>query len=300
MRVTLAQLETFFWVARLGSTQATGRQLNLAQPTISLRLRDLETALGLRLFDRVGRGLKLTHEGGELLERASAILNEVTRIGELSGGADGLRAVVRVGVPETLALVCLPSLLRTLQAEHPALRLELVVATSTDLEAQLLRHELDLAFLVDPTSDPRLRLTLLGMQETGWFAAPGFGLSSPVRPQDLHHLPIVSNPHPSTMHEHIGEWFRSAGLELPRLSFCNSLSVIAHLVRQGVFVGSLPRKMVEADLEAGAIRHLASRPPVPGARIYGGHRLAESSPAILAILRATRQVVEQIDFLRPV
>ncbi len=299
MRVTLAQFETFFWVARLGSTQAAARQLNLAQPTISLRLRDLETALDVRLFDRVGRGLTLTHDGGVLLERVSAILNEVTRIGELSGAADGLPAVVRVGVPETFALVCLPALLRHLQAEHPALRLEFVIATSTILEAQLLRHELDISFLVDATSDPRLRLTLLGLQETGWCAAPGFGLTSPVRPADLQHLPIVSNPHPSAMHKYIGEWFRAGGLEPPRLSSCNSLSVIAHLVRQGVFVGFLPRNMLEADFAAGTIRKLESRPPVPGVRIYGGHLQAESSPAILAILRAARQVVEELRFLRP-
>ncbi len=300
MRVTLAQFETFFWVARLGSTQAAARQLNLAQPTISLRLRDLEEALGVRLFDRVGRGLKLTHEGGELLERVGTILNEVTRIGELSGAADTMPAVVRVGVPETFALVCLPALLQNMQAEHPALRLEFVIATSTALEAQLLQRELDISFLVDATSDPRLRLTLLGSQESGWCAAPSFGLSSPVRPSDLQHVPIVSNPHPSAMHKYIGEWFRSGGLEPPRLNSCNSLSVIAHLVRQGVFVGFLPRKMLEPDFEAGTIQKLASRPPVPGVRIYGGHRVAESSPAILAILRAARQVVEQFRFLQPV
>ncbi|MEZ5862707.1 MAG: LysR family transcriptional regulator [Geminicoccaceae bacterium] len=298
--MTLAQIETIFWVARLGSTQATARQLNLAQPTISLRLRDLETALDVRLFDRVGRGLTLTHEGGVLLERVSAILNEVTRIGELSGAADYLSAVVRVGLPETFALVCLPALVRNLQAEHPALRMEFFISTSTILEARLLRHELDISFLVDPTSDPRLRLTLLGLQETCWCAAPSFGLSSPVRPADLQHLPIISNAHPSAMHKYIGEWFRSGGLEPPRLNSCNSLSVMCHLVRQGIFVGFLPRKMLEAEFKAGTIQNLASRPPVPGVRIYGGHLQTESSPAVLAILREARRVVEQFDFLRPV
>jgi len=300
MRVTLAQLESFFWVARLGSTQAAARQLNLSQPTISLRLRDLEAALGLQLFERVGRGLRLRHEGSEVLERAGAILTEMTRIGELSGGIDPLRAVVRVGVPETFALVCLPSLTQHLQQDHPSLRLEIVVATSAHLEDQLLERQLDLAFLVNPTSDPRLRLLPLGAQETTWLAAPSFGLSPPIRPQDLHALPIVSNPHPSPMHHQINEWFRSAGLEPPRLSFCNSLTVITHLVEQGVFVGFLPRKMAEHQIQSGTIQILTSRPPAIRARIYGGHRLADGGPAINAILDAARQVVGRVDYLEPI
>ena len=300
MRVTLAQLESFFWIARLGSTQAAARQLRLAQPTISLRLRDLELALGVKLFARLGRGLRLTDEGSTLLERAAAILGEMSKIAELGGATDPLRGVVRVGVTETFALVCLPRLMQALQREHPLLRMEIVVATSAHLEDQLLGRELDLAFIVNPTSDPRLRRLPLGVQETTWLAAPSFGLSPPVRPQDMHHLPIISNPHPSPMHSQIVEWFRSTEIEPPRLSFCNSLSVIAHLVEQGVFVGFLPRKLVETQIENGAIQELASNPAPVSARIYAGYRLAEGSPAIRAILVASRRVVDQIDFLKPI
>lgn len=299
MRLTLAQLESFFWVARLGSTQAAARQLRLAQPTISLRLRDLELALGVKLFDRLGRGLRLTDEGSTLLERAAAVLNEMSKIAELGGATDPLQGVVRVGVTETFALVCLPPLMQALQREHPLLRMEIVIATSAHLEDQLLGREIDLAFMVNPTSGPRLRLLPLGVQETTWLAAPSFGLSSPVRPQDMHNLPIISNPHPSPMHTQIAEWFRSTGMEPPRLSFCNSLTVIAHLVEQGVFVGFLPRKLVEAQIAKGAIQALASHPAPISARIYAGYRLAEGSPVLKAILLASRHVVDQIDFLEP-
>jgi DNA-binding transcriptional LysR family regulator len=299
MRVTLAQLESFFWIARLGSTQAAARQLRLAQPTISLRLRDLELALGVKLFDRLGRGLRLTDGGSTLLERTTAILGEMSKIAELGGTTDSLQGVVRVGVTETFALVCLPPLMQSLQRQHPLFRMEIVVATSTHLEDQVLGREVDLAFMVNPTNDPRLRLLPLGAQETSWLAAPSFGLSAPIRPQDVLHLPIICNPHPSPMYVQITEWFRSVGLEPPRLSFCNSLTVIAHLVEQGVFVGFLPRKLVETQIESGAIQALASHPPPISARIYAGYRLAEGSPAISAILLASRRVVDQIDFLEP-
>lgn len=57
MRITLAQLEALFWIARLGSVQQAARQLNLAQPTVSLRLRDLALGVGKPLFERAKRSL---------------------------------------------------------------------------------------------------------------------------------------------------------------------------------------------------------------------------------------------------
>jgi DNA-binding transcriptional LysR family regulator len=300
MRVTLIQLESFFWVAKLGSTKAAARQLNLAQPTISLRLRDLETALGIKLFERLGRGMRLSNDGSELLERAENVLAEMTRLSELSNVRNPLRAIIRLGVPETFALVCLPSLMLRLQQEHKLLRLEIVVATSAHLEALLLDRQLDVAFIVNPTSDPRLRLLPLGTQETTWLAAPRFGLTPPIRPQDLHNLPIISNPHPSPMHHQIIDWFRSTGLEVPRLSFCNSLTVIAHLIERGIFVGFLPLKLVQAQIENGSIHALSSRPPAIRARIYGCYRLAEGGPAINAILNTARSVVDEVDFLEAI
>ena len=96
------------------------------------------------------RGLRLTDQGTTLLERAAAILSEMSKIAELGGATDPLQGVVRVGVTETFALVCLPPLMQALQREHPLLRMEIVVATSAHLEDQLLgREDLGLQVLGD-------------------------------------------------------------------------------------------------------------------------------------------------------
>ena len=52
MQATLAQIEAFYWIARLGGFRAAAARFNLTQPTISLRIRGLEQALGLKLFER--------------------------------------------------------------------------------------------------------------------------------------------------------------------------------------------------------------------------------------------------------
>lgn len=299
MRLTLAQLEAFFWIARLGSIQQAARQLNLAQPTVSLRLRDLETAIGSRLFERVGRGLQLAEDGAALLEHATTILAEVGRIQDRMGRNGEVRGVLRVGFPETFALVCLPTLLRLLDHEHAALRLESVVSTSSVLEHEVRERRLDLAFAINPSGDPRLRLIPLGVQENSWAAAPEWGLGTIVRPFEIRHLPIISNPHPTPMFRQIDGWFRSAGVEPLRLSYCNSVTVIVHLVAAGVAVGYLPRKMIEPDVADGRLELLASRPPVEKARVCAVYRVDDGTAAVGAVIKAVRRVLATVDFLEP-
>lgn len=298
MRVTLAQLEAFYWVAQLGSVQQAARQLNIAQPTLSLRLRDLENQIGTALFERVGRGLRPNHEGESLLPRATKILEEIARIHD-HGPEEEARGVLRVGVAETFALVCLPTLLRRLRRDQPALRLELLVATSSDLERGVSAHNLDLAFVVNPIGDPRMRLIPLGTQETSWAASPSWGLPPSVSPSDLHQIPIITNPHPSAMYRQIAGWFRTAALEPAQIDLCSSVAVIAHLVSAGVAVGFLPVKMIEAQILAGTVQALPSVPSIGNGSVYATYRSGGETQAVRAVLRAVREVLPALDYLAP-
>lgn len=297
MRITLAQLEAFFWTARLGSVQQAARHLNLAQPTVSLRLRDLQRELGTNLFERWGRGLRLTHDGEALMRSARAVLDEIGRVRERVGNSSEVSGTVRVGVAETFAIVCLPPLLRALNRDYPALRLELAVATSSDLERGVREHQLDLAFVVHPASNSSLKLTPFGVQEVCWVTSPDLRLGPIVRPDDLRTVPIITNPPPSAMYRQIMDWFGAAGLEPMRLDICTSVTVIAHLVETGMAVGFLPRKLIAPALDRGTIVQLGAIPAIMPPRVYAAQRITEDSPAINVIIRTVRQVLSQINYL---
>lgn len=299
MRITLAQLSAFFWVSRLGSVHAAAAQLNLAQPTVSLRLRDLERAVGHRLFERAGRGLRMTPEGRLLLGHAAAVLGEVARIQELGAAGGEARGVVRIGMQETFALACLPRLLAAMSERHPGLQPELVVSTSEELERAVSERRLDLAFVSNPAGDPRLDLVPLGIQDATWAAPPGWGLPDPVRPSDLRAVPMLSTPHPSPMHRQVLGWFHSAGLEPLRLGLCNSVTVIAHLVASGAAAAFLPSKMIEAEVARGGMKTLAARPAVEQSRVAAVFPAVERGAATGAVLRCAIDVLAAVDFLRP-
>lgn len=299
MKFTLAQLEAFFWVAHLGSVQQAARRLNLAQPTVSLRLKDLETALGRRLFERAGRRMRVATDSEDLLEHATRILEEAAALHEQTGAPQHLGGVVRLGLPETFALVCMPRLLNLVRQNDPELRLELVISTSDELERDLLEYRLDLAMLVNPLDSPALRLRPLGIQATSWVATPDWGLGPSVRPGDLAQLPIVTTPHPSAMHRNVTSWFRNADVEPTRLSLCNSVMMIAHLVMSGVAIGFLPLSMIEEQIKSGRLGALKARPPVERARVYAAHPVDGVGRLATVTMERIRSVLDEIDFLQP-
>ena len=102
----LKQLEAFYWVAKLGSFHAAARRLDITQPTISLRIRELEKLLGADLFDRGGRHAVPTVRGRELVGHAEEMLRIAAAIREQVGRPQALSGIVRVGVTGVPAATC--------------------------------------------------------------------------------------------------------------------------------------------------------------------------------------------------
>jgi DNA-binding transcriptional LysR family regulator len=296
MRVTLAQLEAFFWTAQLGSAQRAAQHLNLAQPTMSLRLKDLSEALGAPVLERTGRSLRVTPEGRALLPRAAAIMAELRGI----SGHDPARDVagpIRVGLAEGFAVTCLPPLLAALIEDHPALQPEWVVSTSTTLETALLQDQLDLAVLLNPIGDERLRLAALGAQPTSWVVPASWNMTGPIGPRDLWLLPVISNPPSSAMHRQIMGWFATSGIEPARLSLCTSVAVIAELVSGGIGAGLLPVRMAQRYVAEGSMHLVAATPTVENGRLFTSYRTGVEDPKVTAVARTISRVLQAIEYL---
>ena len=297
MRFTSAQWEAFFWPVRLGSPAKAAGHLHMSQPTISLRLRDLERALNIKLFQRNGRGLTPTAEGLALLPRASALLEEADRI-MLQTDPETVTGSIRVGFAEGFAMTCLPKLLETVRVDYPLLKAEFVVSISYELERELSDRRLDLAVLVNPTGRPSMRLVPLGLQDTAWVAGVNWGLSDNVTPADLHHLPIVSNPPRSAMFRQIKDWFATAGIEPLRHDICSSVAVIGHLVTSGAALGVLPVRMMEDDVRAGRVNILRPIPDLIHGRVYASYPEGGLTSPVNGMLKSIQKVLDAINYLK--
>lgn len=295
MRISLQQLEAVFWVARLGSVSQAAQHLNVTQPTISLRLRDLGLALGKPVFGRQGGVMRPTPDGAVILEHAAAIIGEVEKI---QGHVRRREAVglVRLGISEAIALAGLPAMLSYLGAGHPRLRLELAVGTSDNLEQDLIDGTIDVAIGINLYADPRLTLMPFGVQEATWTAGADAGLPAVIRPRDVVHLPVLTNPAPSPGYRQTTDWFASGGLEPRQISVGNSVTVIARLVAAGVGIALLPARLVRPDVDAGRLTALRSDPAISHPVISAAHRINDRRPAIDAVVSATRRVLDDLEW----
>ncbi|MBN7796412.1 LysR family transcriptional regulator [Parahaliea mediterranea] len=144
----LRKLDIFATVARLGSFSQAAQQLHMAQPAVSIAVRKLEEELGLALFDRSGRRVRLTAEGRELCQRAEAILGQVAELERQFGERRGLmRGELTVSCPSMVATYYLPEFLGEFLGEHPGLTASVSQLGTTHVRRQLLEGELELGVI---------------------------------------------------------------------------------------------------------------------------------------------------------
>ncbi|MBA4136624.1 MAG: transcriptional regulator CynR [Opitutus sp.] len=141
----LRHLRYFLAVAELAHFTKAARQLHVTQPTLSHQIRQLEDRLGLPLFDRVGRQVRLTAAGQALRPYATRVLRELdgaqAELGELRGLKRGR---LRVGVVQTVNACVVPDIVSRFTAAHPGIQVSCAELAVEDIESGLESGRLDL------------------------------------------------------------------------------------------------------------------------------------------------------------
>jgi DNA-binding transcriptional LysR family regulator len=298
MKPTLGQVEAFYWIARLGSFQAAAAKLNLTQPSVSLRIRNLEDAVGLSLFVRSGRRMRLSNAGSALLPDVRRMIELAERLPAKRMSQDPLRGRLRLGAPESVALSCITDLLGALKQHNSELTVALTIDKTEILRQKLASREVDMAFvvesIVDPIVEPYVRIAPLGIVTHSWVAGPQLGLARRwIEPKHLMQYQIFTQPEPSVLMTSVMNWFGSAGLEPERVSTCNSLSVILRLTAAGAGVSLLPPAILTTELGAGTVQLLKTRRKLVRPRLFVGYQADMVGPTMLAVLDIAHQVVSR-------
>ena len=161
-RMELEQIEYFVRVAELGSFTRASRALNMAQPALSRKIRQLEVELRQNLLVRNGRGAAPTDAGKLLLEHGRGILHQVQRLREELGRVRGsLAGRVAIGLPPSIAKVLTVSLTREFRAKLPQAALSISEGLSVAMQESIINGKLDIALLYGAVPTPGLEITHL-------------------------------------------------------------------------------------------------------------------------------------------
>jgi DNA-binding transcriptional LysR family regulator len=162
----------FLVTAEEGSLSAAARALGMAQPTLGRQVTALEEELGIALFERVGRGLKLTVGGLDLLEhvrRMGASANHLSLAA--SGQSQTIEGPICITASEVISAFLLPPVLERLRQLHPGVQIKVV---ATNAVRDLRRREADIAIRSGRPTDPNLIATRLRDTPAHLYATPGY------------------------------------------------------------------------------------------------------------------------------
>jgi len=140
----------------------TAEKLFITQSALSRQIKALEKEVGIQLFERSKRNVKLTEAGAFLKEQWSRILDEMDSIHQQAKNIDeGAFGSISIGYPGSIAYGFLPRLISSIAHSLPGVRMELIEPLDISFEQMLLNHQIHLAFRRDPAENPSLQSILL-------------------------------------------------------------------------------------------------------------------------------------------
>jgi DNA-binding transcriptional LysR family regulator len=294
MKIDHRDLEIFYWVAQLQSFKRAAERLHTTQPAVSQRVANLETNLGVKLFDRGARTSALTPKGRQLLEYAERMLRLMAEIEQSVADRSSMSGVVRLGVAETIVHTWLSKLIERVHAGHPKVTLEIEVDVSPNLRNALVEGEIDLAFLLGPVSDPRMNNLDLCRYPLAFIARPELDLGAePISLRQLTSHPIITYPKTTRPYIMLRQILASAGVASPRIYSNSSLSTIVRMSLDGIGVSVIPPAVIAAELKRGELRVLKTDVALPDLIFTATMAMTPGETLVEPIARMAQQIAAE-------
>ena len=180
MKWNVDHLPAFVAVAEVGGISAAARRLGEPKSTISRAISRLEDDIGLQLFVRGPRSLRLTHDGGQFYQHAIRILEQVEAASaELAGLSETPRGTLTVALPMAFGREIVGPHLAGFQTDFPDVRLDLRIGSG---QPDLIRDSIDMAVIVGSATDSDLIQQRLIDTPLIWIAAPAIASALPENP----------------------------------------------------------------------------------------------------------------------
>ena len=243
----LLALVDFNLVARHGGVGRAARASGRPKATLSRHVVELENGLGMRLFERGARSLKLTEEGKALHERTSVLLHEIdeTAAAIAQGGARP-RGRLRISAPLLFSQAAMGKLAAGFALRYPEVRLEV---TTEDRPVDMVEEGYDLVIRVNPAPDATLVGRIFVRDRLVVVAPPGLE-----RPGANDTVPgVVRGARRERLAWQLATPAGAATVDVEPVLSLASLFMVRDAVRLGVGAAQLPYSLVSRDLAAGTL-----------------------------------------------
>ena len=290
----LAQLEAFLAAAERGSFRRAAEALFLSQPSLSARVHALEVELGVPLFHRMGRGVRLTEMGKAFrpyTERAIETLRQGREVVDTARDASG--GVLQIASARAIGTYTLPSILDKFRQEYPSIKVHINVGRSSNVLQMVADEEVQVGLSRMLTDQDVVTIHLYD-EDICLATGPQhpFAVRGEASIYEVAQEPLILYDRDSSYFVLIGQVCREAGIS-PRVEMTlDSIEATKHMVELGMGISFLPRSSVRHELERGSLRLIPLKEghsvSLPTAAIV--RRAQHYSPVVVAFLRILKEM----------
>lgn len=244
----LRHLKYFAEVARLLSFSKASRTLHVSQPALSKTIRLLEEELGVVLFERSTRQIRLTDDGETLLAYSATVISTMDDLASvLHEGKQLTGGTIRLGLPPVIGASLFPSVIAGFSRAYPKVRIELVEEGGKLVEQSVLDAAIDLGVVVLPVDESIFGVLPLAERKQSLIVNVNHPLAGRerVRLSELREETFISFKKGFSLYDRLLDACRAEGFE-PRIAYESSQwDFIAELVAEGLGIAFLPETACE-------------------------------------------------------
>ena len=284
--LTLSQ-ELHFWNA--------AEKLFITQSALSRQIQSLEDDIGVKLFERSKRNVKLTKAGAFLREQWLRMSDEIDRVHRQAKSInEGTYGTISIAYPGSIAYGFLPAFISAIANELPEVKLELLEPTDISIEQLLLNYQLDLALRRDPAENPALQSIALYAEHFSLIVPESHSLTqknfkSLVQVKDEKF--ILSGLHHQTYYvSTLRDLFRTYGFE-PNVHIESDFgAMILGLVAKGLGVSIMPSSYATPTPSGVPFIHLPQK-----TKLYAAWRKDDNNAVLKNVLTIVKSTAKKFD-----
>lgn len=260
----------FLHAAESSNLTKAAQTLHMTQPSVSYAIKQLEGALGIELFDRLSKGVRLTQEGQTLylyvrqaFEELDSAERQMKKFKQFSEGR------LRIGANGAIIKEFVAPLLDRFRSRYTNIRLQLLQEKTSLILERLKRGSLDLGYIYLPVSDEEIEIVATLASPFCVVSGTAFAdwSQAPLPTKRLTELPLLMLSAGSATRSFIEGWFRSQGVEAEADFELNSLEMLTEFAERGYGAAFLPRALVASRILGGSLIELRTEVPLPDRHI---------------------------------
>ena len=255
--MTLRHMRIFVTVCSCKSITLASEKLYIAQPTVSLAIKEIEEYYGVSLFDRISRKLYLTETGKLFLSYATQIVTLFDEMETKIKNPDAI-GTLRIGASITTGTHLMPGLAATFYKTHPQIKLQVTVENSDELEKRIISNDLDLALIEGAIHNAQIQSEEIMEDELVLLCGANHTMAEPgcIEIDRLSEYDFLLREKGSGARELFDSTLLTYNIVIKPLWESVSTHALINAVMEGLGLTVLPYMMVKSDIESGRLKQI--------------------------------------------